>query len=136
MWQVKSSGLRNVTSTATKLNDAVLVEGDISLEIHERFKKIECEWRHEDVNEDESVSFAFSTFIKSVFQPLDHFGIKVFHWNLKIWHRQRHDLAPGWCCLWHLIVSLSRDRTINVRVKIQHLEKEHNNGSSRHKSPE
>lgn len=49
----------------------------MSLEIHERFKKIECEWRDEGVEEDqhESVSFAFSTFIKSVFQPLDHFGI-------------------------------------------------------------
>lgn len=90
---MKSSGLRNSTSIATKLNDAVLVEGDISLEIHERFKRIKCEWGNEGVNEDqhESVSFACSTFIKSVFQPLDHFGIKVFHWNLKIWNRQRHD---------------------------------------------
>lgn len=46
------------------------------------------------------------------------------------------DSAPGWCSLWHLIVSLSRDKTINVQVKIQHLEKEHNNGNSRHKGPE
>lgn len=97
MWQAKSRGIRNGTSMATKLNYAVSEkevywEQYLSLEIYERFKRIKCEAGSEGVNEDqhESVSFSCLTFIKSVFQPLDHFGIKVFCWNLKIWHRQRH----------------------------------------------
>lgn len=67
----------------------------------------------ESVNEDqlESVSFACSTFIKSGFQPLDDFGIKAFCWNLKIWHRQRCDSAPVWCCLWCLIVKCPSDNS-------------------------
>lgn len=73
MWQVKSSGIRNGTSMATKLNYAVLEkevhwEQYLSLEIHERFKRIKCEAGGEGANEDqhESVSFSCLIFIKSV----------------------------------------------------------------------
>lgn len=108
------------------------------LESHERLRRRECEWE-EGLNGDqhEFASSAWPTFITSEFQPSDRFGIKVFCWNLKIWRRRGRDSAPGWCCLWCLIVYSSADKTINVRMRFWHLEKqEHNNENSRRKRPE
>lgn len=109
------------------------------LETHKRIRRRDCEWGEDGVNGDQhdSASSAWSTLITSGFEPSDHFGINVFCWNLKIWRRQGRDSAPGWCCLWRLIVYSSADKTINVRVRFRHLEKqEHNNENSRRERPE
>lgn len=87
-----------------------------------------CKWRPAWV----CLIFMFN-FHKICFR---HWTILVSKYSAGIWkHGIGKDIihSHGWCCLWHLIVSLSRDKTINVWVKIQHKEKEHSNGNSRHK---